>query len=49
VNGAVDGAVDGAAVGKVAFVQPTEEPSKPMTLLQQLSHKFLMAAGDLKS
>jgi hypothetical protein len=45
----VDGAVDEAAVGKVAVVQPTEEPPKSMTLLQQLSHKFLMAAGDLKS
>jgi hypothetical protein len=41
--------VDGAAVGKVAVVQPTEELPKPMTLLQQLGHKFLMAAGDLKS
>ena len=49
MDGAVDGAVDGAAVGKVAVVQPTEEPPKPMTIIQQLSHKFLIAAGDLKS
>ena len=45
----MDGPVDGAAVGKVAVAQPTEEPPKPLILLQQLSHKFLMAAGDLKS